>query len=73
MPASDSGDDFVGILCPDEGLRIVVGVFEDAVDGGLEIDDRVEDAALETLLCCPASAPLGQIGRIEQERVSGSS
>ncbi len=49
VPPSDSGDDFVGILCPDEGLRIVVGVFEEAVDGGLEIDDRVEDAALEKI------------------------
>ena len=73
MPASDSGDDFVGILCPDEGLRTVVGVFEEAVDGGLEIDDRVEDAALETLLCelCAPQSALAAITVDMAEIVNG--
>ena len=41
MPALDGGDDFVGIGGPDEGLWAVVGLGEEAVDGGLEIDDAI--------------------------------
>ena len=54
VPTFDSGDDLVGIGGPDEpfGLPIVFG--EVAVDGGLEVDDGMEDAALE--------APLRQFG-----------
>ena len=54
MPASDGGDDFVGIGGPHEGFGIIVGLSQEAVDGGLEIDDRAEHAAFET--------PLGQLG-----------
>ena len=54
MPALDGGDDFVGIGGPDEGLGVVVVLGEEAVDGGLQVDDGVEDAALE--------APLGELG-----------
>ena len=54
VPSSDGGDDFVGIGGPDEGLGIGVGLVEEAVDGGLEVDDRAEDAAFQ--------APLGQLG-----------
>jgi len=54
VPASDGGDDFVGVGGPSEGLWSVVGFGEEAVDSGLEIDDRAEHAALE--------AALGQLG-----------
>ena len=47
VPASDGGDDFVGIGGPGEGLGIAVGVGEEAVDGGLEVDDEAEDAAFQ--------------------------
>ena len=41
------GDDFVWIGGPDEGLWLLVVVGDEAIDGGLEIDDAFEDAALE--------------------------
>jgi hypothetical protein len=50
VPASDGGDDFIGICGPDEGFGIIVGFAEEAVDGGLEIDDRAEHAAFEAAL-----------------------
>ena len=55
-PAIDGGDDFVGIGRPDEGLWLVVGLGEEAVDGGLEVDDRVKDTALQA-----ASGELGEV------------
>lgn len=55
MPASDSGDDAVRIGGPDEGLRVGVVVGDEEVDGGLEIDHRAEDAALQ-----PASGEPGE-------------
>ena len=54
MPASDGGDDFVWIGGPCEGLGVCVLLGDEAVDGGLEIDQRVECAALQ--------APLGEFG-----------
>jgi hypothetical protein len=54
VPASDGGDDFVGIGDPLEGLRVGVVVVKEAIDRGLQVCDRPEDAALET--------PLGQDG-----------
>ena len=50
MLAFDGGDDLIGVSGPDEGLGIMVGLFDEAVDRGLELDDRAEDAALETAL-----------------------
>ena len=50
----DGGDDFVGICRPDEGLGITIDLFEESVDGGLEIDEQSEDTAFQ--------APLGQFG-----------
>jgi len=47
VPASSGGDDFVGIGGPDEGLWLSVMIGDEAVDGGLEVDDGAEDAALE--------------------------
>jgi len=50
MPAPDVGDDFVGIGDPLEGLGVGVVIIEEAVDGGLEVGDGSEDAALEAAL-----------------------
>lgn len=47
VPALDGCDDFVGICGPGEGLGLLVVLGEEAVDGGLEVDDGVEDATLE--------------------------
>ena len=46
MPASDRGDDFVGVGDPLERLGLGVVIFQEAVDRSLEIDQRVEGAAL---------------------------
>ena len=50
MPSFDGGDDFVGIGGPHEGFWLGIGFCDEAVDGGLEIDDRAEDAALQSSL-----------------------
>ena len=65
VAASDGGDDFIWIGGPDEGLGSVVGFLEEAVDGGLEIDDRAEDPALE--------AALGQFGEEALDRIEPGS
>jgi len=49
VPASDCGDDLVWILGAVKGLRIIVGLDEEAVDGLLQRDQGVEDAALQSL------------------------
>ena len=49
-PAVDGGDDLVWIGGPDERLWVLIGLGEIAVDGGLEVDDGAEDAALEASL-----------------------
>jgi hypothetical protein len=61
VPASDGSDDFVGIGGPGEGLRLLVVLGEKAIDGGLEVDDGVEDAAFQ--------APLRQLGEEALHRV----
>ena len=50
MPAPDRGDDFVGVCGPDEGLGLLIVLFEESVDRALKIDDRAKDAALESAL-----------------------
>ena len=42
MPAFDGGDDLIRVGGPDEGLGVMIGLFEEAIDGGLELDDRAE-------------------------------
>ncbi len=54
MPPFNGGDDFVGICGPCEGLGLLVMFGEEAVDGGLEINDRMEHAALQP--------PFGELG-----------
>ena len=50
VPAPDGGDDFIRIGRPAEGSWSVVGLGDEAFDGGLEIDERSEDAPLEPSL-----------------------
>jgi hypothetical protein len=50
MPTIGGGDDFVWIGGPDKGLWLLVVVGDEAIDGGLEIDDAFEEAALEAPL-----------------------
>ena len=50
-PAPDGGDDFVWMGGPGEWLRLLIVLFEEAVDRGLQVGDRAKDAALEPALC----------------------
>ncbi len=54
VPAFDGGDNPVWIGGPCEGLGVGVLLGDEAVDGGLEVDQRVERAALQP--------PLGELG-----------
>jgi hypothetical protein len=47
VPASDCDDNFVGVGDASEGVAASVVVVEEAVDGGLKVDDGSEDAALQ--------------------------
>jgi hypothetical protein len=47
VPAFDGGDDLVGIGGPGEGLGLLVVLSKEAVDGGLEVDERMKNPALE--------------------------
>ena len=67
VPASDGGDDFVVVGGPLERLGLSVVVVEEAVDGGLKIDDGAESAALE-----PSLAQHGEEALDGVEPVSGS-
>ena len=49
FPTPDFFDDGIRVSGPDKGLWVVIGFGEVAVDGGLEIDDAGEHAALEPL------------------------
>jgi len=48
VPASDGGDDLIGVGGPYEGFGVVVGLGEETVDRCLQIDQRAEHAALES-------------------------
>ena len=48
-PAVDGGENGIGGFGPDEWLGLVVGFSHEAVDGGLKLDNRGEDAAFEAL------------------------
>ena len=61
MPTPDCGDDFIGISAPDEGSRLLIMLLDEAVDGGLEINDGVEDAVFQ--------AATGQFGEEPLDRV----
>ena len=61
MPAIDGGDDTIRVGGPDEGFGIVIVLLEEAFDGSLEVDDRVEDAAFQSAL--------GELGEEALDRV----
>lgn len=50
MPTFDGGDDFVGVSGPGEGFGLSIVLGEEAVDGRLQVDDRMKDASLEASL-----------------------
>jgi hypothetical protein len=50
VPAFNGGHDYVGIGGPSEGHWLFVVLNEEPVDGGLKIDDRMENAAFQTPL-----------------------
>ena len=54
LPAIDSGDDAVWFGGPDEGLWIVVGLGEEAVDGEMQIVAGAKDTAFQP--------PAGELG-----------
>ena len=57
----NGGDEAIGVSSPDEGV-IGIGFGEGAIDGGLQFDDRSEDAPLEP----PSGQPREQsLDRIE--------
>jgi len=47
FPAADFFDDGIGVGGPHEWFGTGIGLLQEAVDGGLEIDDAFEDAAFE--------------------------
>src|SRR5271167_4312865 len=51
MPAPYGGDYVIRVRGPGEGLGLLIVLFEEAVDRGLEVCDGSEDAALEPALC----------------------
>jgi hypothetical protein len=51
VPASCGGDNFVWIGGPIKRSRLLVVVGDEAIDGGLKIDDAFEGAAPETPFC----------------------
>jgi hypothetical protein len=51
VPALDGSDDFVWIGGPGKGPGLLIVLFEDAVDRGLQVRDGAKDAALEPALC----------------------
>jgi len=61
LPSFDSGEDAGGVGSPDEGFGVGIGFLDEAVDGGLQIDDRAEHAALQ--------APPGELGEEALHRV----
>ena len=47
MPAAHGGDDLIRVGGPEEGLGLPVGVGDEAVNGGLQVDDRGEHASFQ--------------------------
>jgi len=61
VPASDGGDDFIGIGGPNEGFWVFIVLIKEAVDGGLKVDERVEHAAFEAAVGQPGEETLDGI------------
>jgi hypothetical protein len=49
LPAFDSSEHAFWVRGPSEGFGISIGICDEAVDGELQVDDGLEDAALEAL------------------------
>ena len=49
LPALHGGEDAFWVGSPDEGFWIGVGLGDEAVDSELQVNDGLEDAALEAL------------------------
>ncbi len=47
MPSFDGGNDAVCVGGPGEGPGVCIRLGDEAVDGGLQVNDGAEDAALE--------------------------
>ena len=54
MPTFNGGDNFVWIGGPRKRFRALIGFGDEAINGGLEIDERMEDA--------PVEPPFGEFG-----------
>ena len=61
LPSFDSGEDAGWVGGPDEGFGVGIGFLDEAVDGGLQVDDRAEHTALQ--------APPGELGEEARHRV----
>ena len=46
-PPASRGDDCIGVGAPDEGLGVLIVLGDEAVDGGLQVDDGAEHAVLQ--------------------------
>jgi hypothetical protein len=58
-PSVSGGDDFVGIGAPDEGFGLsFIVLIDEAIDGHLQIHDRVEHAVLQAPPCQLGEEPL---------------
>jgi hypothetical protein len=57
-PTLQGSEDGVGGFGPDERLRLVVGFGDEAVDGGLEVDDDVKTPRLSRWRVSLANRPL---------------
>ncbi len=61
VPVSAGGDDFVEIGDPSEGLSLGVVAVKETVDGGLEVDQGSQDAALQTALSQDGEEPFDAV------------
>lgn len=48
MPAPDGGDNFVRVGFPYERFGVAIMFADEAIDGGLQIDDGMKDAIFQT-------------------------
>ena len=51
VPSFHGSNDLVWIGGPGKGFGVFVGLCDEAIDGGLEIDERMEDVAFEPPSC----------------------
>ena len=65
-PSFDSSDDFIRAGGPGKRFGIFVGFGDEAIDGGLEIDESVEDAAFERRLASLAKKPSTALSQEEE-------